>query len=203
MIVFNQFNLSTAGLFLSSEINLEILAIIFVNGSIFSVFNYAADYLASVAKFAPTMVSGLLFVYGVCNIFGSIWAGNLLTNVPKSTIKIFPFLVMAIYAALFLAGGEIIYAALIVIWGILGGVNANITQFWMSRTAPSAPDFANGLFLTSANLGVVIGTPFSGIFINTFGMSHVIFGGVIFAAVAAIIFWTQMSRATINPLREA
>ena len=181
---------------------ISIAAIIFVNGSIFSVFNYAADYLASVAHFAPTLVSGLLFVYGVCNIFGSIWAGNLLTNVPRSTIKIFPFLVIAVYLALFIASGEIFYAALIVIWGILGGINANITQFWMARTAPSAPDFANGLFLTSANLGVVIGTPFSGIFISSFGMSHVIFGGAIFAAVAAIIFWTQMSRAAINPLKE-
>lgn len=181
----------------------SILAIIFVNGSIFGVFNYMADYLASVAEFAPMFVSGLLFVYGVCNIFGSIWAGNLLTNVPKSTIKIFPFLVAAIYGLLFVASNQIFYAALIIIWGILGGVNANITQFWMSRTAPQAPDFANGLFLTSANLGVVIATPFSGIFINSFGMEYVIFGGVIFAICAAAVFWTQMTHAKINPFKEA
>lgn len=180
----------------------SIAAIIFVNGSIFGVFNYMADYLSSVAQFAPMFVSGLLFVYGVCNIFGSIWAGNLLTNVPKSTIKIFPFLVMAIYGLLFVASNQIFYAALIIIWGILGGVNANITQFWMSRTAPQAPDFANGLFLTSANLGVVIATPFSGIFINSFGMDYVIFGGVIFTLCAAIVFWTQMTHASINPFRE-
>ena len=181
----------------------SIAAIIFVNGSIFGVFNYMADYLASVAQFAPMFVSGLLFVYGVCNIFGSIWAGNLLTNVPKSTIKIFPFLVMAIYGLLFVASNQIFYAVLIVIWGLLGGVNANITQFWMSRTAPQAPDFANGLFLTSANLGVVVATPFSGIFINSFGMDYVIFGGVIFALCSAIVFWTQMTHAKINPFREA
>ncbi len=181
----------------------SILAIIFVNGSIFGVFNYMADYLASVAQFAPMFVSGLLFVYGICNIFGSIWAGNLLTNVPKSTIKIFPFLVVAIYGLLFVASNQIFYAVLIVIWGLLGGVNANITQFWMSRTAPQAPDFANGLFLTSANLGVVIATPFSGIFINSFGMDYVIFGGVVFALCAAAVFWTQMTHAKINPFREA
>lgn len=181
---------------------LSIVAIIFVNGSIFGVFNYMADYLASVAKFAPMFVSGLLFVYGVCNIFGSIWAGNLLTNVPKSTIKIFPFLVAAVYGLIFISSNQIFYAVLIVIWGILGGVNANITQFWMSKTAPQAPDFANGLFLTSANLGVVLATPFSGIFINNFGMEYVIFGGVIFAICAAAVFWTQMSRTSINPFKE-
>ena len=181
----------------------SIAAIIFVNGSIFGVFNYMADYLASVAQFAPMFVSGLLFVYGVCNIFGSIWAGNLLTNVPKSTIKILPFLVMAIYGLLFVASNQIFYAVLIVIWGILGGVNANITVFIMQKTAPQAPDFANGLFLTSANLGVVVATPFSGMFIDNFGLDYVIFGGVIFALCAAIVFWTQMTHAKINPFREA
>ena len=180
----------------------SIVAIIFVNGSIFGVFNYMADYLASVAQFAPMFVSGLLFVYGVCNIFGSIWAGNLLTNVPKSTIKIFPFLVMAIYGLLFVASNQIFYAVLIVIWGILGGVNANITVFIMQKTAPQAPDFANGLFLTSANLGVVVATPFSGMFIDNFGLDYVIFGGVIFALCAAVVFWTQMTHAKINPYKD-
>ena len=181
----------------------SILAIIFCNGSIFGVFNYMADYLASVANFAPMFVSGLLFVYGVCNIFGSIWAGNLLTNVPKSTIKIFPFLVVGVYCGMYFASGEIFYSALIIIWGILGGINGNITQFWMARTAPNAPDFANGLFLTSANLGVVIATPFSGIFIDNMGMEFVICGGIIFAIGAATIFLTQLNHAKINPLKEA
>ena len=181
----------------------SILAIIFINGSIFGVFNYMADYLASVANFAPMFVSGLLFVYGICNIFGSIWAGNLLTNVPKSTIKIFPFLIVGVYCGIFLASSQILYAVLIIIWGIFGGLNGNVTQFWMSRTAPQAPDFANGLFLTSANLGVVIATPFSGIFIDNFGMEYVIFGGMIFAFCAAAVFLTQMSHAKINPLKEA
>lgn len=179
----------------------SIAAVIFVNGSIFGVFNYLADYLASVAKFAPTLVSTLLFVYGICNIFGSMLAGQLLSNVPKGTIKIFPFLVAATYFLLFNSSGAIIYSVLIILWGILGGINANITQFWMSRTAPEAPDFANGLFLTSANLGVVLATPFSGIFIDAFGMAYVIFGGIIFSACAAAMFWTQMARKKLNPLR--
>ncbi|CQR72562.1 hypothetical protein SOV_15260 [Sporomusa ovata DSM 2662] len=32
------------------------------------------------------------------------------------------------------------------LWGILGGINANVTQYWLSHAAPEAPDFANGLF---------------------------------------------------------
>jgi len=156
----------------------SIVAIIFLNGSIFGVFNYLADYLSSVANFAPTLVSILLFVYGICNIFGSIIAGKLLTTIPSGTVKFFPFCVAMIYLALFNNSSSIIFAILIVLWGLLGGINANINQFWMAKTAPQAPDFANGLFLTAANLGVTFGTPFSGIFIDNFGMNFVIFGGI-------------------------
>ena len=179
----------------------SIVAIIFLNGSIFSVFNYLADYLSSVANFAPTMVSILLFVYGICNIFGSLIAGKLLTIIPSGTVKLFPFFVAAIYFSMFNSSSSIIFAILIILWGLLGGINANINQFWMAKTAPQAPDFANGLFLTAANLGVTIGTPFSGIFIDNFGMNFVIFGGIIFAAIAAVIVWTQFFKQNLNPLQ--
>ena len=175
----------------------SIAAIIFCNGSIFSVFNYLADYLSSVANFSPSLVSILLFVYGICNIFGSLIAGKLLTTIPSGTVKLFPFFLAAIYFVMFNSESSIIFAILIILWGLLGGINANINQFWMARTAP------NGLFLTAANLGVTIGTPFSGIFIDNFGMKFVIFGGIIFAAVAAIIFWTQSLKKNINPLAES
>lgn len=180
----------------------SIIAIIFLNGSIFGVFNYLADYLSSVANFSPSFVSILLFVYGICNIIGSIIAGKLLTTIPSGTVKLFPFFVAIIYFVMFNAESSIIFGILIILWGILGGINANINQFWMAKTAPQAPDFANGLFLTAANLGVTLGTPFSGIFINNFGMTHVIFGGIIFSAIAALIVWTQFFRKNLNPLRE-
>lgn len=180
----------------------SIAAIIFLNGEIFGVFNYLADYLSSVAQFTPSLVSILLFVYGLCNIFGSIIAGKLLTTIPSGTIKLFPFCVAAIYLAMFNSSSSIVFAVLIILWGLLGGINANINQFWMAKTAPTAPDFANGLFLTAANCGVMLGTPFSGIFINNFGMAYVIFGGIIFSAIAAAIVWTQFFKQNLNPLRE-
>lgn len=180
----------------------SIIAIIFLNGSIFSVFNYLADYLSNVANFSPNSVSILLFVYGICNMFGSLIAGHLLTTIPSGTVKLFPFFVAAIYFAMFNSSSSIIFVILIVIWGLLGGINGNINQFWMAKTAPQAPDFANGLFLTAANLGVTIGTPFSGIFIDDFGMADVVFGGIIFSLLAAVIVWTQFYKQNLNPLSE-
>ena len=178
----------------------SIVAVIFLDGSIYGVFNYMAEYLAKVSMVAPTSVSALLFVFGVCNIFGSMLAGNLLTSQPLATVKFFPFVLVAAYFMLFNEPGFWALTGLIFFWGILGGIAANIYQFWIFRAASEAPDFANGIFLTSANLGCMAGTAFSGIFIDALGTAYVIFGGIIFAACSAVVIWIQTARRELNPL---
>lgn len=179
----------------------SIVAVIFLNGSIFGVFNYLADYLSSVSGLMPALVSIMLFVYGICNIFGSILAGNLLTVRPIATVKAFPFAVIAVYLLLFIGGSAWPFMAILtVVWGILGGINGNINQYWISRAAPEAPDFANGLFLTAANLGCVFGTAFGGQLIEGFGMAYVVFAGVIFSVTAAITLWGQCCRSAVKPI---
>lgn len=49
-------------------------------------------------------------------------------------------------------------AIITLVWGILAGIGGNIAQYWITSAAPKAPDFANGLFLSSANIGTTIGT---------------------------------------------
>ena len=170
----------------------SIVAVIFLNGSIFGVFNYLAEYLGTVSGVAPTLVSILLFAYGLCNIFGSMLAGNLLTVRPMLTVKAFPFAAAFIYLAL-LGGGSAwpFMGFIVVLWGILAGINGNINQYWISHAAPEAPDFANGLFLTSANLGCVFGTIVSGKFIETMGMEFAVLGGLLFCALSAAVVFIQ------------
>jgi predicted MFS family arabinose efflux permease len=177
----------------------SIFAVIFLNGSVFGVFNYLAEYLASVSGLSPTLVSLLLFVYGLCNIFGSMIAGNLLSSRPIGTVKIFPFFLGAVYL-LFLLGGNAfpLVAVLTVFWGLLAGINANINQYWLSHAAPEAPDFANGLFLTAANLGCMAGTAISGMFIEAWGTEYVVCGGLVFIVAAGIIFWSQCHKGSMN-----
>lgn len=182
----------------------SIFAVIFLNGSVFGVFNFLAEYLASVTGLAPSLVSIMLFAYGVCNIFGSMIAGNLLTNRAELTVKCFPFALAAVYLILFFGGSAWpMMAVMTVLWGLLGGINANINQFWISRAAPEAPDFANGLFLTSANLGTMSGTTFSGLFIDHLGTPYVIFGGLAYGAISALIVLWQCYRSSMNPVKRA
>lgn len=172
----------------------SIVAVIFLNGSIFGVFNYLAEYLGAVSGVAPALISILLFVYGLCNIFGSMLAGNLLTVRPFATVKAFPFAAAFIYLAL-LSGGSVwpFMGIVVVFWGILAGINGNINQYWISHAAPEAPDFANGLFLTAANLGCVLGTTISGKFIETLGMEFVVLGGLLCCALSAMVIFIQCS----------
>ena len=169
----------------------SIVAVIFLNGSIFGVFNYLAEYLGVVSGVVPALTSILLFVYGLCNIFGSMLAGNLLTVRPLATVKVFPFAAAFIYLALLSGGSAWPFMGIVVVfWGILAGINGNINQYWISHAAPEAPDFANGLFLTAANLGCVLGTTISGKFIDTLGMEFVVLGGLLFCFMAAVVlFW--------------
>jgi predicted MFS family arabinose efflux permease len=114
-------------------------------------------------------------------------------------VKIFPLAVAVIYIAL-LGGGSVwpLMGLIVVIWGILGGINANINQYWMASAAPEAPDFANGLFLTAANMGCVLGTTVSGHFIDAWGTQYVVLGGLLFCLLAALMFWVQCYRMQVH-----
>lgn len=159
----------------------SIVAVIFMNASVFGVYSYLAEYLATVTKVSWNAISLMLLVYGMANILGSIIAGKLLTkNAMKSVIS-FPFALGAIYIILFLLGQFAVpMVLLILVWGIIGGIGANINQYWITSAAPEAPDFANGLFLTSANLGTTIGAAICGLFISELGTQYVVLGGLLF-----------------------
>ncbi|HDR7891219.1 MFS transporter [Bacillus toyonensis] len=166
---------------------LSILAVTFLNGAVFGIYSYLAEYLDVVTKMSPYMISSMLFVYGLANIIGNILAGRLLTIAPVRTVIIYPIALMILYCAFFFVSELAIPTAIfIVIWGVLGGIGGNVNQYWMMSSAPNSPDFANGLFLTSCNLGTTIGTGIAGIIIAQIGTKYILFVGI-FALVLGFI----------------
>jgi len=172
----------------------SILAVILMNGAVFGVFNYLAEYLGRVTAVSLSTTSVMLFVYGVMNILGSMLAGELLTRNALRTVRFFMIALFGIYSLLFF-GGQFWMPMMIltIFWGVLGGINANITQYWISRAAPEAPDFANGLFLTAANLGTTLGTVIGGMFIAEWGTPYVVLVGLLFIALAGLVVFAQMT----------
>ncbi len=159
---------------------LSIIAVILLNSAIFGVYSYFAEYLKTVTNISSNTITIMLVVFGGANIIGNVVAGKLLTKNALKSVVAFPFALGAVYILLFLFGQAFVPMAFItLIWGILAGLGGNINQYWIMSSAPEAPDFANGLFLTSANLGTTIGTAIGGLFISEIGTQYVVLVGVL------------------------
>ncbi|WP_219836940.1 MFS transporter [Paenibacillus sp. R14(2021)] len=172
-----------------SIIWLSVAAVIFMNGAVFGVYSYLAEYLKTVTNYAGNTISLMLFLYGAANIVGNMIAGKLLTNHALRTVMTYPFALGAVYTLLFIMGQfSVPMAIIILIWGVLGGIGGNITQYWIVSASPEAPEFANGIFLTSANLGTTLGASVCGLFISGLSTQYVVLGGILFLilSIAAI-----------------
>lgn len=184
---------SQLGVLKKPMVLVSILAVILMNGAIFGVFNYLAEYLGSVTAMSLSTMSVMLFIYGVMNILGSMLAGEMLTRNALRTVRFFMISLFGLYSLLVFGGHFWLpMIVLTVLWGILGGINANVTQYWISHAVPEAPDFANGLFLTAANLGTTLGTVVGGFFIAELGTSYVVFVGLLFIAFAGLVVSAQI-----------
>lgn len=75
---------------------LAIVAVTCLNGSIFGVYNYLADYLQQIAALPGQFIAALLLVYGLLNIYGSYLGGNLLAKRPRATVRLFPLCTIAL-----------------------------------------------------------------------------------------------------------
>ena len=148
----------------------SIIAVTLINGAMFGFFSYMSDYLKKVTEVSYNVISAVLLVYGLANIVGNVMAGKLLSINARRSIILMPFALLVSYICLFIVG-EWIGAMVIVILilGVLAGIASNNMQYMITDAAPGAPDFANGMFLTSANLGTTTGTAICGAFITEMG----------------------------------
>ncbi|TCN28114.1 MFS transporter [Mesobacillus foraminis] len=159
---------------------LSIIAVILLNSAIFGVYSYFAEYMKTVTNFPSNTITLMLAIYGGANIIGNVMAGKLLTKNAQKSVVAFPFALGAVYILLFLFGQYSLPMAFItIVWGILAGVGGNINQYWVMSSAPEAPDFANGLFLSSCNVGTTIGAALGGLFISQIGTQYVVLVGLL------------------------
>ena len=166
----------------------SIIAVTLINGAMFGFFSYMSDYLKTVTEVSYNVISAVLLVYGLANIVGNVLAGRLLSINARRSIIIMPFALLASYIFLFFVGEWITAMVIIIlILGVLAGIASNNMQYMITDSAPEAPDFANGMFLTSANLGTTIGTAICGAFITEMGTSYSVFGAFLFL-IASIVF---------------
>lgn len=176
----------------------SLIAVILMNATMFGFYSYLSDYLMTVTQISFTIISVLLFVYGLSNIVGNIAAGKLLTKKPLSTLTYVPMLMIIMYVLLFLLGEMTIPIALVLlVLGIFVGIANNGNQFMVTNAAQEAPDFANGIFLTACNLGTTLGTAVCGFFITAWNTHYSVFGAILFlvAGMAMILIRNREQRS--------
>jgi predicted MFS family arabinose efflux permease len=178
-----------------SVVWLSVAAVILLNGAVFGVYSYLAEYLHTITIIPEKIISFMLLIYGVANIFGNIIAGKMLTKNAIKFVASFPLVLGAVYIILFFVGKFTLPMAIVtLVWGILAGAGANINQYWITSAAPETPDFANGLFLTSANLGTTIGTTVCGLFISGIGTQYVVLGGMLFLVISILTILLRINK---------
>ncbi|MEK3724583.1 MFS transporter [Paenibacillus sp. FSL H8-0034] len=175
---------------------ISIVTVVFLNSSMYAVYSFFAEYLDTVTHMTGKQISLMLVLFGVTGMAGNLLAGKFLSNRAIATAIVFPFVFGVIYLLMYLLGNFTIPMTIIIaLWGVLFTLGLNISQYWITSSAPEAPDFANGLFVAFANLGVTVGTLIGGMFIASMGTHHVIWSGIIFLALG---FVTIMLRTSLG-----
>lgn len=176
----------------------SIFAVVLINGAMFGFFSYLSDYLKNITEVSFKTISVILFIYGAANIVGNVLAGKLLAQNAQKTVKTIPLLLAAVYIVLYFSGTiTVLTAAIILVLGILAGIASNCCQYMLATAAPEAPEFANGLFLTSANLGTAVGTFICGLIISGIGLSFVMTGAILFLLLG-MFFTLSRQFKTVN-----
>ena len=139
-----------------------------------------SEFLLNVSNLSFTFISVLLLVYGFGNVLGNSIAGKVLVKSPEATLKIVPLLFIALYLALFFSGEtQIFVTTLLAILGIVAGVGSNMSHFIITQPLPQSKEFANGLYISTANIGTTLGTFLCGLFIS--------FNGSRFGVLASVL----------------
>jgi DHA1 family inner membrane transport protein len=159
-----------------------------VFGAMFSVYSYAAEYLARETGLDGEAISVLLVVFGIGGVLGNLLAGRWLGRCHVCTMLLYPIVLACAYGALRAFGSASFVGMLPIclVWGAAHSGGLIVSQFGMASSAPEAPEFATSLYISAANLGVVLGASIGGGFITAFGMAGALWGGWLFAALAVL-----------------
>ncbi|QNV56895.1 Inner membrane transport protein YdhP [Paenibacillus polymyxa E681] len=166
---------------------LNVAAACFILASLYSVYSYFAEYLEVVTGMSGKIVSIMLILFGASGIIGNMQTAKYLSRNMVKTIIFYPLVLRSIYFPIYYIGSYYIpMIIIIIIWGAVFTGGLIVSQTWLTSEASEAPEFANSLFVSFANLGVTIGTTLGGWFLSQMGTHLVIWSGVLFLLLAFI-----------------
>ncbi len=186
----NQVSVAKTGVFIIS-----ILGVIFLNGGMYTSYSYISEFLGVITNIVGTDLSIVLFIYGVASIIGNWLGAKLLDKSPNKSVLIFPIIFSILLLGIFFLGYYPIPTVIIMfIWGLLAGIGNDISQYWMVSSAPEAPEFANGIFLSMGNVGITLGTTIAGLVVMTWGVRYVMIAAILVLVIDLVLLFTRTSK---------
>ncbi len=154
----------------------------------FSTYSYFADYLNKAKGMNETMVSYMLFVFGIIGVLSTWLAGKMLNkNVTKTTVFFLSGTIL-IPVLLHISNGNLLSTIIVIgIWGFMYSPSFLNASSYMISSVPDSLEFANSLATSFGNLGVTLGTTIGGWIIVTKGVKYTPWIGFIFGLLAFLM----------------
>lgn len=166
--------------------------VIFSMGAISGFYSYMSEFLLSVTKLDFTLISITLFIFGLSSVLGNFLAGKLLASKPHQTLFITPLIMLVLYSALFFfAEFSTATISILAILGIFAGILNSGAHFMLTNPVPRAAEFANGLFISTANIGTSLGTVLCGLFITLEGSKFSVLASICLIIATIIMIYIR------------
>ncbi|MBO1307323.1 MFS transporter [Enterococcus sp. 669A] len=167
---------------------LALLCALGIGAGLNGVYSYLAEFLGTITQIVGSTQSTVLFTFGLTSLLGNYLAGRVLSTNANKLIFAYPFLLASIYVLLIIFGNHsLLIYPIAALWGMLFGIGNNTQQYIATKNIPDAPEFANGLYLASGNLGTTIGTAVGGVVISTVGIQLIPLCGIAFMGTFLLI----------------
>lgn len=165
----------------------------------FSTYSYFADYLNKAKYMDNTMVSYMLFLFGLIGLLANWIAGKMLNRNVTKTTAFFLSGTIIIPVLLHFSGGNTVLTVIVIgIWGFLYAPSFLNASTYMISSVPESLEFANSLATSFGNLGVTLGTTAGGWIIATRGVSYTPWLTMIFGTLALIMIGCRSYLERVN-----
>ncbi|NDJ27110.1 MFS transporter [Campylobacter sp. MIT 19-121] len=167
----------------------SIALVVVATGAMFGFYSYMSEFLLNFTHIDFTLISLLLLAYGLSNVVGNFIAGKAFVRSANLTLWISLFIMLVLYILLFVFGTNVLLTSLIlIILGVFAGIVNSGDHFMLTQPIPQAKEFANGLFISTANIGTTLGTALCGLFISLEGSGFAVLASVALVVLSLIIF---------------
>lgn len=151
----------------------------------FATYSYFADYLNKAKNMDTTMVSYMLFVFGIIGVLANWAAGKMLSqNVTKTTAFFLGGTVLIPFLLHYSGGNTLATIGVIGLWGFLYSPSFLNASTYMISSVPDSLEFANSLATSFGNLGVTLGTTIGGWIIVSKGVEYTPWVTLVFGILA-------------------